>query len=94
MLLTGLLADALFDELKLILYRRKEGCRTQALASPTEQACGVGCSNLCNLFAGCMMNFCNFISNMDDKCRFITLGAMRDWRQEGRIGFDQEALER
>ena len=61
---------------------------------PTEQASGVCRGDLGDLFAGCHVDFCNFISNMRHKGRFVAFAAMRDRGQEGRVGFDQEPVKR
>jgi hypothetical protein len=94
MLVSSLLPNPSLDKLKLILYRCKKGDRAQASASPTEQARGVDCSNLGDLFAGCHVNFCNFISNVRHKSRFVAFAALRDRCKERRIGLDKKPLER
>ena len=76
--LASLFSNALFYKEKLILYRGEKCDSAQTSASPTEQARGVRSSNVRNLFAGCHMTFCNFISNLRNKSRFIALATMRD----------------
>src|SRR5512134_3007792 len=94
MFLASLFPNPSLDKLKLILYRREKGDGTQTSASPTEQALGVCCSNFGNLFAGCLVNFCNFISNIRDESRFVALASVRDRRQKWRIGLDQNSFQR
>ena len=47
-------------------------------------------SKLGDLFAGCHVNFCNFISNMRHESRFVAFAALWD----GRVGFDEQPIER
>src|ERR1044072_2440932 len=94
MILSSLFPDPLFYEFKLILHRCEKGDRAQTSASPTEQARSVRRCNSADLFAGCLMNFCNFLSNMRDESRFVAVASMGDRRQEGRIGFDEKPLQR
>ncbi len=88
MFLASLFPNPLLYKLKLILYRCEKSDRAQTLASPTEQALGIGSGNLSNLFAGCHVNFCNFISNIRHKSRLVTLAALRDGCEKGRIRFN------
>src|SRR5215207_1344113 len=92
MLVSSLFPNPSLYKLKLILYRCRKGDRAQASASPTEQTRGVDCSNLSDLFSGCHVNFCNFISNVRHKSRFIAFATLRDGGKERRIGFDQKPL--
>src|SRR3970282_1992214 len=94
MLLSSLFPNPSLHKSKLILYRCKKSNRAQASASPTEQARGVHCGNFSDLFAGCHMNFCNFISNIRHKSRFVALAALRDGGKERRIGLDEKPLKR
>src|ERR1051325_5565730 len=94
MFFASLFSNPSLDELKLIVNRCKKSSRAQTLASPTEQARRVGCGFFCDLFAGCHVDFCNFISNMSYKCWFIPLAAMWNRRQEGGICFDQQSIQR
>ena len=94
MIFSSLLPNPLFDELKLILHRREKCDRAQTSASPPEQASSIRSGNFGNLFAGCHMNFCNFISNVRNKSRFVALAALRDGGKERRIGFDKKPLKR
>src|SRR5215208_3120988 len=94
MFLPSLFPNPTFYKLKLILYRCKKSDRAQASASPTEQARGVDCSNLSDLFAGCHVNFCNFISNIRHKSGFVALAPLWYGGQERRIGLDEKPLER
>src|SRR5687768_18622108 len=93
MFLSSLFPNSLLYKSKLILYRCKKSNRVQALASPTEQARGVRCRNFSDQFAGCHMNFCNFISNVCHKSRFVALAALRDRAKERRIGLEEKPLE-
>ena len=90
----SLFPNPLFNELKLILYRSEKSSRAQTLASPTEQTISVCRGDLGDLFAGCHVNFCNFISNMRYECRFVAFAALRDRGKEGRVGFDEQPIER
>src|SRR6478672_2483765 len=94
MILTSLLPNPLFYELKLILHRREKCDRAQTSASPPEQASSIRSGNFGNLFAGCHMNFCNFISNVRNECRFIALASMWDGGKKGCIRFDKQPFER
>src|SRR4026209_1941143 len=94
MLVSGLVPNPSLYKLKLILHRCKKGDRAQASASPTEQARGVHCRNFGDLFAGCHMNFCNFISNICNKSRFVALASLWDRGKERRISFDEKPLKR
>src|SRR3989304_973649 len=92
--LSSLFPNPSLHKSKLILYRCKKSDRAQASASPTEQARGVHCGNFSDLFAGCHMNFCNFISNIRHKSRFVALAALRDGGKERRIGLAEKPLQR
>src|SRR5512146_1554402 len=94
MFLSSLFPNASLDKLKLILYRREKGDRTQTSASPTEQALGVCSGNVGDLFAGCLVNFCNFISNIRDESGFVALAPLWDRCKKRCVSFDQNPLQR
>src|SRR5688572_21982288 len=94
MFLSSLFPNPFLYKFELILYRCKKSDRAQALASPTEQARCVRCRNFSNLFAGCHVNFSNFISNIGHKSRFVALAALRDRGKERRIGLYEKPFER
>src|SRR5512139_996499 len=94
MFLSGLFPNTSLYKLKLILHRCEKCDRTQTSASPTEQALGICSGNFCDLFAGCHMNFCNFISNIRDESGFVPLAPMWDRGEKRRIRLDEQPLER
>src|SRR6266508_2409516 len=94
MILASLFPNPLFHELKLILHRCKKCDRAQTSASPTEQARRARSGHLSDLFAGCLVNFCNFISNVCHESRFIALASMWNRCQKRGVGFDEQPLQR
>src|SRR5215510_13663325 len=94
MVVSGLLPNPLFYKLKLILYRCEKCDRTQTSTSPTKQTCGVCSRYFGDLFAGCHVDFCNFISNIGDESRFVALASMWDRREKRRVCFDEQPLQR
>src|SRR5215208_8249722 len=91
--LSSLFPDSLFYKLKLIVYRCEKSDRAQTSASPTEQVCRVCSSNFGNLFAGCHVNFCNFISNIRHESRFVALAPMWDRGKKRRVGLNKHPLQ-